>query len=206
MIVLVLAAAGVTGWALANRGHHSGATPPSQSPTSSSTASAARGSVVLRPVGANSFDVYGNDGGNEDGGQARYAIDNDPTTFWHTSYYDTYPAFGNLKKGTGLILDMGEQVRLSQVVVQFGSTCCAHVQIEIGNNNDPVPSSLSTFTPVQSSTNASGSTTFNVTSRTSGRYVLIWITYLPPLAGSSGRYEAQIYNVVVHGSAASQSG
>jgi hypothetical protein len=91
-------------------------------------------------------------------------------------------------------------------VVQFGSTCCAHVQIEIGNNKDPVPSSLSTFTPVQSSTNASGSTTFNVTSRTSGRYVLIWITYLPPLAGSSGRYEAQIYNVVVHGSAASQSG
>jgi hypothetical protein len=45
-----------------------------------------------------------------------------------------------------------------------------------------------------------------VTNRTSGRYVLIWITYLPPLAGSSGRYEAQIYNVVVHGSAASQSG
>jgi serine/threonine protein kinase len=206
VIVLVLAAAGVTGWALANRGHHSGATPPSQSPTSSSSVPAAAASVVLRPVGANSFDVYGNDGGDEDGSQARYTIDNDPTTFWHTSYYDTYPAFGNLKKGTGLILDMGEQVRLSQVVVQFGSACCAHVQIEIGNNNDPVPSSLSTFTPVQSSTNASGSTTFNVTSRTTGRYVLIWITYLPPLAGSSGRYEAQIYNVVVHGFAASRSG
>jgi F5/8 type C domain len=206
VIVLVLAAAGVTGLALANRGHHTGATPPSQSPTSSSSAPAAAAARVLKPVGANSFDVYGNDGGDEDGGQAKYAIDNDPATFWHTSYYDTYPAFGNLKKGTGLILDMGEQVRLSQVVVQFGGTCCAHVQIEIGNNNDPVPSSLSTFTPVQSSTNASGSTTFNVTSKTAGRYVLIWITLLPPLAGSDGRYEAQIYNVVVHGSAASQSG
>jgi hypothetical protein len=206
VIVLVLAAAGVTGWALANRGHHSGATPPSQSPTSSSSAPVTGASVVLRPVGANSFDVYGNDGGNEDGGQARYAIDNDPTTFWHTSYYDTYPAFGNLKKGTGLILDMGEQVRLSQVVVQFGSTCCAHAQIEIGNNNGPVPSSLSTFTPVQSSTNASGSTTFNVTSRTSGRYVLIWITDLPPLAGSSSKYETMIYDVTAHGFASGQPG
>jgi serine/threonine protein kinase len=205
VIVLVLAAVGVTGWALAHRGHHPSAAPPTQGPTSSS-APAATSSVVIKPVSANSFDVYGNDGGDEDGSQAKYAIDNNPATFWHTSYYDTYPAFGNLKKGTGLILDMGKQVRLSQVVVQFGSSCCAHVLIEIGNNNDPVPSSLSTFTPVQSTTSASGSTTFNVTSKTTGRYVLIWITYLPPLAGSSGQYEAQIYNVVVHGSAASQSG
>jgi hypothetical protein len=36
--------------------------------------------------------------------------------------------------------------------------------------------------------------------------VLIWITRLPPLTGSPGQYEAQIYNVVVHGSAVSQSG
>jgi hypothetical protein len=205
VIVLVLAAAGVTGWALAHRGHHTGATPPTQGPTSSS-APVPASSVVLKPVSANSFDVYGNDGGDEDGSQAKYAIDNDPATFWHTSYYDTYPAFGNLKQGTGLILDMGKQVRLSQVVVQFGGTCCAHVLIEIGNNNHPVPSSLSAFTSVQSTTSASGSTTFNVTSKTTGRYVLIWITYLPPLAGSSGRYEAEIYNVVVRGAAASQSG
>jgi hypothetical protein len=36
--------------------------------------------------------------------------------------------------------------------------------------------------------------------------VLIWMTRLPPLAGSSNRYEAQIYNVVVRGSAARESG
>jgi serine/threonine protein kinase len=206
VIVLVLAAAGVTGWALAHRGHQTGATPPTQRPASSSSAPVAASSAVLKPASANSFDVYGNDGGDEDGSQAKYAIDNSPATFWHTSYYDTYPAFGNLKKGTGLILDMGEQVRLSQVVVQFGASCCAHVQIEIGNSNDPVPSSLSAFTTVQSSANAAGTTTFDVTSKTTGRYVLIWITYLPPLAGSSGQFQAQIYNVVVHGSAARQSG
>ena len=91
-------------------------------------------------------------------------------------------------------------------MVQFGASCCAHVQIEIGNNNTPVPSSLSSFTSVASSTTAHGVTTFNVSSNDTGRYVLIWMTRLPPLTGSAGEYEAQIYDVVVHGSAVSQSG
>ncbi len=206
VIVLILVVAGVTGWALAHRGQPSGATPPSTHGSSSSAGTSAAASVVLTPVSANSFDAYGHDGGNEDGGDAKYAIARNPGRYWHTSYYLNYPAFGNLKPGTGLILDMGRQVRLSQVVVQFGTTCCAHVQIEIGNNNSPDPATLSTFTPVQSTTSAAGTTTFNVTSKTPGRYVLIWITYLPPLAGATGEFEAQIYNVVVHGFAVSQSG
>ena len=205
VIVLVLAAAGVAGWAVSHRNSPSGAAPPGGRPASSSAPSAAA-SVVLTPVSANSFDVLGDDGGNEDGGQAVNVIDNDPGTFWHTDYYLTYPALGNLKKGTGLILDMGKQVRLSQVVVQFGTSCCAEVQIEIGNDNDPVPSALSSFASVASSTAAAGVTTFNVSSATTGRYVLIWITRLPPLAGASNQYQAQIYNVVVHGAAVSQSG
>ncbi len=205
VIVLVLAAAGLVGWVLNHRDTPATAVPPTHSPSSSSAPSAAA-SIVLTPVSANSFDALGNDGGNEDGAGAKYAIDNNPSTFWHTDYYLTYPALGNLKKGTGLILDMGKQVRLSQVVVQFGASCCTDVEIEIGNNNTPVPSTLGTFTEVASSTTAHGSTTFNVSSNTTGRYVLIWITRLPPLTGSAGEYEAQIYNVVVHGPAASQSG
>ena len=205
VVVIVLVAAGVVGWALNHRGSPPNSAPPTQSPSSSSPPSAAA-SVVLTPVSANSFDALGNDGGNEDGSGAKNAIDNSPSTFWHTDYYFTYPNLGNLKKGTGLILDMGKQVRLSQVVVQFGASCCTDVEIEIGNDNTPVPSALNSFTKVASSTTAHGSTTFDVSSTTTGRYVLIWMTRLPPLAGTGNQYEAQIYNVVVHGSAASQSG
>jgi serine/threonine protein kinase len=205
VVVIVLVAAGLVGWALNHRGGPETASPPTNSPTSSSAPSAAA-SVVLTPVGANSFDALGKDGGDEDGSGAKNAIDNSPSTFWHTDFYLTYPNLGNLKKGTGLILDMGKQVRLSQVVVQFGASCCTDVKIEIGNDNTPVPSALSSFTKVASSTTAHGSTTFDVSGTTTGRYVLIWITRLPPLAGTGNQYEAQIYNVVVHGSAASQSG
>ena len=133
-------------------------------------------------------------------------IDGSASTFWHTSYYLSHPVFGNLKKGTGLILDMGRPVRLSQVAVQFGASCCTHVVIEVGNSSTASAATLSTFTPVQSSSAAHGSTTFNVTKQVTGRYVLIWITDLPPLAGSTDRYEALIYNVTAHGFPARQSG
>ena len=141
VVVIVLVAAGVVGWALSHRSSPGTASPPANSPSSSSAPSAAA-SVVLTPVSANSFDALGDNGGNEDGAGAKNAIDNNPSTFWHTDYYFTYPNLGNLKKGTGLILDMGKQVRLSQVVVQFGASCCTDVEIEIGNDNTPVPSAL----------------------------------------------------------------
>jgi hypothetical protein len=48
--------------------------------------------------------------------------------------------------------------------------------------------------------------TFDVTKQVTGRYVLIWITDLPPLATNPGKYEALIYNVTVHGFAAGQPG
>jgi serine/threonine protein kinase len=206
VIGLVLVAGGVLGWALSHQGGRVSGSPPASGGTSaSSSPPSVAVSNVLTPVGANSFDPLGTSGG-ENGNEAKYAIDNNPSTFWHTDFYDNYPNFGNLKSGTGLILDMGRPVRLSQVVVQFGTICCAHVAIEIGNNATPVPSSLGSFTVVQRSSAAVGSTTFDVTSSVTGRYVLIWITYLPRLAGSQNEYEALIYNVVVHGSAVSQSG
>ncbi len=203
VVVLVLAAVGVAIWSIGHSLNPSTTTPPARPHPSSPAAAAA---ALLKPVSASSFDALGGAGSSEDPGGAQYAIDGNASTAWHTSYYLGSPVFGNLKKGTGLILDMGQQVRLSQVVVQFGATCCAHVEIEIGNNNTPDPAALSTFTVLQSSDTAAGSTTFTVTKQAAGRYLLIWLTGLPPLAGSPGKYEALIYNVTVRGSVVTQPG
>ena len=199
VIVLVLAAVGVAAW-LSNRGTHHPA--PAQAAPPHSTAPSAIAAVALKPVSATSFDPQG-DTGTEDGAQAPLAIDGDPATAWHTSYYLGSPVFGNLpnKKGTGLLFDMGKEVRLSQVVIQFGTTCCTHAQVEISNSN----SALSSFTVLQTSDHGVGSTTFNVTSATAGRYVLIWLTYLPR-NDTPNQYQAFVYNVSVRGSAVSQSG
>jgi serine/threonine protein kinase len=198
VIALVLAAVGVAAWSISRGLHHSPTPAPSrtQSPSQSPVAAA----VPLTPVSATVYNPLGSSG-DDDPADASKAIDGSASTFWHTSYYLGSPLFGNIpnKKGTGLILDMGRSVRLSQLRVQFGTTCCTHVQIEIGNSATPSAANLSTFTTVQSSATAHGVTTFNVTKQAAGRYVLIWITNLPPLAGSSGKYEALIYNITARG-------
>jgi flagellar basal body-associated protein FliL len=206
VIVIVLAAIGVAAWSISRSLHHTAASPPARQQSTSPAAVAAGAAAVLKPAGANSFDALGDDGGNENANDAQYAIDGSTSTAWHTDYYFGEPTFGNLKKGTGLILDMGKPVRLSQVMVQFGSSCCTHVEIEIGNDDTPAPSALNTFTELQGSATAAGPTTFNVTKNATGRYVLIWITYLPPRVGNPSQYESLIYNVTLRGSVVSQSG
>ena len=182
VIVLVLAAVGVAAWSISRSLHHSATPAPSQD----ALAVAERGGGRrLSPVSATVYNPLGSSG-DDDPAEAPKAIDGSASTAWHTSYYFSHQ-FGNLKKGTGLILDMGRPVRLSQVTVQFGASCCAHVVIEVGNSNTASAATLSTFTPVQSSSAAQGSTTFNVTKQVTGRYLLIWITDLPPLAGQPGQ-------------------
>jgi hypothetical protein len=202
VIVLVLAAVGVAAWSVSRSLNHSAAPAPTRTHSPSQTATAA---IPLKPVSAAVYNPLGSSG-DDDPSNASKAVDGDASTFWHTSYYLGHPQFGNLKKGTGLILDMGRPVRLSQVTVQFGASCCTHVAIEVGNSNTVSSAALSTFTPVQSSSAAHGSTTFDVTKPVTARYLLIWITELPPLADSPGRYEALIYNVAVHGFTTGQSG
>jgi serine/threonine protein kinase len=199
VIVLVLAAIGLVGWSISRSMHHSTATPQASGSSSAGTSPAAN-SVLLQPVSASSFELSGTD----DPAGVPLAIDGSTSTAWHTDYYYGESTFGNLKKGTGLLLDMGKQVRLSQVSVQFGTTCCTAADIEIGNSTSP--SALNSFTVIHSTTTAQGTTTFNVTSKATGQYVLIWLTNLPPMTGSSGQYEAFIYNIIVRGSAVSQSG
>jgi hypothetical protein len=202
VIVLVVAAVGVAAWSISRNLHHTATPAPPKTHAPSQSAASA---VALRPVSATVYNPLGSSG-DDDPADAPKAIDGSASTFWHTSYYLGHSVFGNLKKGTGLILDMGRPVRLSQVAVQFGASCCTHVVIEVGDSSTASAATLSTFTPVQGSSTAHGSTTFDVTKQVSGRYLLIWITDLPPLAGSSGSYEALIYDVTVHGFPQGQSG
>ena len=159
-----------------------GSASKSASPSTAST-------VVLKPVSATAVD---------NPGEAAAVIDGSPTTDWHSQFYIGNPVFGGLKKGTGLLLDMGTPVKLSQVDVQFGSACCTAIHIDLGNSDSPA--SESGFSTVASSTKAVATTKFSVSSSAKGRYVLLWFTSLPPLQGNSNEYEAQVYNVVVRGS------
>jgi hypothetical protein len=177
-------------------GHHPSAGPPKPSAS------------VLTPVSAQGLE--------ENNHGANLAIDGNPATAWQTHFYIGNPAFGGLQPGSGLLLDMGRNVRLSSVTVTFGAIPGANVQIRTGSPAAPVPppsnntssaqasadqAYANSLTVVAQQTDVSGTVTFTVSSKTSGRYVLIWFTKLPPMAGQANKYQADIYNIIVKGQA-----
>jgi len=209
VIVLVLAVVAVLVWVVGFR--KSGPPVATGGAHSSTSASAAADGAVLKPASVSTFNIYGSPPGNTENQEtAPGAIDNSLSTAWSTSYYFNHPNFGGLKPGTGLLIDMGKEVRLSQVEVLFTAKGSTTASIYLGNNPAMSNTSLSNFTLVSPSASASGDHKYPVSSSATGRYVLIWLTSLPPLqktpAGQSPSntyYEGQIYNVLVRGSAAS---
>ena len=199
VVLLVLAAIGTGVYSLTRSHGNSSAAQGKSGSGSSSPSAAAR--TVLTPVGAEGFDALGlaSDPGDEDNGGAKFAIDGSPSTAWHTQFYLDSPLLGGLKKGTGLLLDMGKQVSLSSVQITFGPTAGANVAIELGNSNAISPTGLASFTKVAKRKHLGGGTqTFQTSSTPKGRYLLIWFTKLPP--NNAGQFQAFVYNVVVRGS------
>jgi serine/threonine protein kinase len=212
VIVVVLAAIAVAVWLV---GFHKPGTPTAGSSTPPPTSSSAPAAgAVLTPVSDSTFNIYGSPPGNtENPSTASNAIDGSTSTYWSTSYYLDNPRFGGLNKpGTGLLIDMGKQVRLSQVQVLFSPNGSTTAAIYLGNSAAMSKTALSGFTLVSPSVSASGDHKFPVSSQATGRYVLIWLTSLPqlqkaPASAPPGHtyFEGQIYNVVVNGSAVSGS-
>jgi putative peptidoglycan lipid II flippase len=207
--VLVLVVAAVLVWVVGFR--KSGSPTAGSGSSPSTSASAPAGGTVLKPVADSTFNIYGSPPGNtENQSTAPAAIDASTSTAWSTSYYFNHPNFGGLKPGPGLLIDMGKQVRLSQVEVLFAASGTTTASIYLGNDAAMTKSALSGFTLVSPSVSATGDHKFAVSSQATGRYVLIWLTSLPQLpktpAGQSPSntyYEGQVFNVVVRGSAAS---
>jgi hypothetical protein len=155
---------------------------------------------LLAPLSAEGFDAFNlTDTGDENSQAAGLAIDGNPSTDWTSQYYFS-PVFGGLKPGSGLMLDMGKPVQLSSVQIQFGPETGADVRIEIGNTDTRSAATVSALTTVAHANDAGGTHTFTVHSTATGRYVLIWFTKLPPMPGDSGRYMAEIFNIVLRGS------
>jgi NedA-like, galactose-binding domain len=212
VVALVLVAIAATAWVISTS-LHSGTTASTGSQSPSSTGGSITStapSVVLKPVGDGTYnaDEPKND---EDTSRVKNAIDGNPSTYWATEWYEGNPVFGGLKKGTGLILDMGKAVKLSSVQVTFSSQCCTNADIYIGNTSTVSQSAFSTYTKVASGSNVSGEHTYTITSPAEGQYVVIWLTSLP-LADSSltsapsGSYQGLIFEVTVHGTPATSAG
>ncbi len=127
----------------------------------------------------------------DDPQSATLAIDGNPRTAWHTDWYTT-PDFGRLQPGTGLLLDMGQPVAVSSVSLLFGPAPGGAFQLRAGNSP-----ALASMHPVAQAADPGGAVTVRITRPVRTRYLLVWLTRLPP--NTSGTYEAYIYNIAVSG-------
>ena len=215
-VVLVLAAAGVaSGLALSSQSAPTGksaaavtqpsshtahapltskpATPASAAPAPSATAPAPAQPAVtaLHIASAAGFGP----GGLADGDNSRvasYAITRGAPGPWQSQWYAT-AQFGNLKQGTGLLLDLGRTATITSVRIDLASYQGANLQLRVGDTDG----ALSSLRVAAAADNVGGTVRLHLRSPQQARYVLIWFTLLPP--NGAGQYQASVYHVVVNG-------
>ena len=154
-------------------------TPP---PAPASQALPVAGAVAFGPGGEGTGDTPQN---------AHLAIDSLYSTGWRSDWYTT-AALGNLKPGTGLLLDLGRRVTINDAQLDLGGFSGADLQLRAGNATSP-----GDLHEVASAHGASGRVTVHLKTPARAKYLLIWFTQLP--SDGAGTYRAAIYHVIVRG-------
>src|SRR5262249_8587818 len=116
------------------------------------------------------------------------ATDGNAGTAWSTEGYAT-AAFGNLKRGVGIVFDARRAVSLDSLTVQ-SDTPGFRAEVEAG------PSATGPFDPVSRPAVIGARTTVALDRGTHARYVLLWITALPPASGP--RFHADVSEVTAN--------
>jgi hypothetical protein len=160
------------------------------SPASPAPAASAAPARPLVPVSATAFGP-GGAGQGDNTEIARFAIDRSAATAWHTDWY-TSAHFGNLQRGTGLLLNMGRQVTITSARIALARGAGAAMQLRAGNETV-----LARLRPVAGRAPADGVVSLRFVHPVHARYLLIWFTRLP--RGPAGTFEEHIRDVRLSG-------
>ncbi|MEZ5093574.1 protein kinase family protein [Nocardioides sp.] len=151
--------------------------PSESSSTSPSASGSAATGAALTGLTASDLDPQGNPP-EENSALAKFAVDGDPRTDWHTVTYKQNLGPGGLKTGVGLVVDVGEVRTLDSVSVQLvGAPTGVTVFL-----SDDRPRFVKGLTEVTSTTDE-GDRLDVPLEGASARYVVIWLTSLPEVDG-----------------------
>lgn len=152
--------------------------------------------VAIKVVNVEDFDPPPQGNGSENPNQARLAVDGRPGTAWKTVAYNS-PQFGGLKPGVGLVLDLGGPETVRQVKLRLPDEG-ASVEIRTSAvTATQAPDTLAAYPVAAAVTGAGREETLRFAVPANTRFVLIWITGLPP--GPGPTFRGGISEVTVSG-------
>ena len=122
-----------------------------------------------------------------------FATDGDPATAWQTLTYKGRPDLGGLKSGVGLLLDLGHTATVGQVQLTLVGTG-TDLEILAAPKGSAKPTSTSGLKQVAAKSGAGTSVDLTLDKPVDTRYLVVWLTSLPPV---SGGYKGQIAEVSV---------
>jgi hypothetical protein len=165
---------------------------PAAPATTSPSTAPVTGSPV-RVVRAVDFDPESD--GSENHGEVGRAIDGDPRTSWRTLTYRGNAQLGGLKSGVGLVLDLGADHAVSSVELTLvGAPTDLELYATAPGVNDP-PAELADTRRLAGMTADSTSAIIRLSPKVTTRYLVVWLTKLPPVPGG---FRGEIAEVAVH--------
>lgn len=165
--------------------------------TTSQGTSLATAPQPVQIAAARSFDPYPGSG-DEHPELVALAYDGDRSTSWETLTYRGDPALAGLKEGVGLLLDLGrvQEVRSVRVELQGEGTT---VELRAAPEEAAVAPAASAqdYRLVGTVANAGTTALFRLQQPASTRYLLVWLTSLPPEGADT--YRGRVAEVKVYG-------
>ncbi len=197
-LCLLLVLAGVVSAQVLSRRLGSSSSPATSSaPASSAPASTAPTGEVIPVSSARDFDPQG-DTREENRAQVPYAVDGKTDTRWTTVTYKGNPELGGIKRGVGLVLDLGEARSVGSVKLRLSGDG-TDVQLRVpaqdpATTSTPPMSSDRSWRRVASRSDAGSSATLTPDSPVTTRFVLVYLTSLPKEGSGykGGIYEAEV--------------
>ena len=148
------------------------------------------GGGAAEPLAILKVEAYDPQGdGAENNSLTPKTYDGDTSTGWNSENYRTDP-FGGLKKGLGLIVDLGPNKKPQEVQLDIPK----NVDLEVWVGPD---ASLDGATKIGEKADSKGGLDFAVPDDVTGQYIIIWYTGLHP--DEDGKRRAWLNEVVVTG-------
>ena len=160
------------------------------------TAPAASSSpLAIRSV--DDFDPRADGGsGAENSKDVKLAVDGNAKTQWQTERYRALAAFGGLKPGVGLVLDLGSAQPVGAVTVQLqGEGTNVELRVPADLADQAPMRSASQWRAVASVSGAGGQAVLTPEARETTRFLLVYLTSLPSVG--NGYFRGGVVEVVV---------